>query len=131
MGELGRLIEEHQRLHGYGGKPVSDAAIARALGVSRSLMSKWKAGSGLPHPKNIDALVTLLGVSRSRVLDAALVDAGYLPKGPDHESAPIADAGTPPASRLRSGRSKRPPRSPRTAATPPTPDADQDQGQPG
>lgn len=77
MGELGKLIQEYIDRQEY---PPSDAAIGRRLGVTRSTVGNWKRGDAMPKPDNLRDLATLMGVSYTRVLDAALADSGYLPK---------------------------------------------------
>lgn len=77
MGELGRLIEAHRDEQQY---PPSNAAIGRAVGVTRTTIANWLNGDGLPSPENLRRLATLLGVPYWRVLEAALVDSGYMPR---------------------------------------------------
>lgn len=74
VGELGRLIQAHKDAQKY---RVYDAAIARELGVSRSIVGKWKRGESMPGPENLRALATLLEEPYQTVLNAALRDAGY------------------------------------------------------
>lgn len=107
MSELGRLITAHQDGQQY--RP-SLAQIAAATGVSRQLMSKWVAGTaGLPLPANLASLARALGVPYQRVLDAALVDAGYYPRQPategreGHGLDPAAIAAVPAAAESLSG----------------------------
>lgn len=78
MGELGNLIERYADGQTY--RPT-DAAIARRLGVSKSAVGKWKRAEAMPTPGNLRTLSALLGVGYMRVLDAALADHGYLPRG--------------------------------------------------
>lgn len=88
--ELGRLIEAYRAAQTY---PPADAAIARRLHVSKSTVGNWLRGGGgrLPEVDHLRRLATLTGVPYLRVLDAALSDAGYLPKerGGDGNAAPI------------------------------------------
>lgn len=78
MGELGDLIERYADGQTY--RPT-DAAMARRLGVSKSAVGKWRRAEAMPTPGNLRALSSLLGVGYMRVLDAALADHGYLPRG--------------------------------------------------
>lgn len=84
MSELGRLIDEHRGMQKY---PPSYSRIAAQAGVSRQVMSKWRAGTaGLPLAENLHALSRALSVPYQRVLEAALVDAGYYDPIPTKES---------------------------------------------
>ena len=75
MGELGRLIELYR--DGLDPKP-SDAWIGRKVGVGRSAVGPWLRGESMPKPEALRQLASLMGVAYRRVLDAALLDAGYL-----------------------------------------------------
>lgn len=89
MSELGKLIQAYIDSQVY---PPTDSAVARKLGVSRSALGKWKRGDAMPSPDNLRAIATLLGVGYMRVLDAALIDDGYLPKDGDgdvRDAAPM------------------------------------------
>lgn len=93
MGELGRLIRAHQVGHGYNGTPVSNTAFAKRVGVTKGAVGNWIAGTGLPTADNIRKLATVLGVPHTRVLDAALADAGYQPRRTwDDEPATTTEA---------------------------------------
>lgn len=94
MGELGRLVSEYRDRQKY---PVSDAQIARAIGVSRSSVGNWIKGSSLPSPAHVRALAHHIEIAYTRVLEAALADAGYLPKGRDgdDDAAPTIDLAWP------------------------------------
>jgi transcriptional regulator with XRE-family HTH domain len=83
MGQLGRFIDEYKDRQEY--RP-SSADIAKRLGVSKSTVGNWYDGS-MPSPENLRALSTLIGVSYTRLLDAALVDAAYLPRESDRDDA--------------------------------------------
>lgn len=78
MGELGRLIDEYQ--DGLTPFRPSDAAVARALGVSKSALSKWKRAESMPQPAHVRKLANLTGFRYNAVLDAVLADHGYLPR---------------------------------------------------
>lgn len=87
VSEVGRLIDEYRDQQQF---PVSAAAVARRLGVSRSTIGKWYAGS-VPRPEHLRSIATLIGVPYSRLTDAVLSDLGYYAKaGEDREelSAP-------------------------------------------
>lgn len=87
-GELGRLIQAHKDEQQY---EVSNAAMAKALGVTRTTVGNWMAGGALPTPDHLRRLAALIGRPYTRVLDAALTDAGYLAKesGPRGNTTPI------------------------------------------
>lgn len=97
MGAIGQLIQEHKDSQAY---TPSSAAIAAAVGVSRSAIGEWIAGVSMPKPDHLRRLSTVIGVPYLRVLDAALTDAGYLPKDvtSHDDSAPNTPAGESPAS---------------------------------
>lgn len=60
-------------------QPVTDAALGRALEVTRQTVANWRAGlSRLPAPHQLRKVATLTGRSYQDVLEAALLDAGYL-----------------------------------------------------
>jgi transcriptional regulator with XRE-family HTH domain len=120
MGELGELIDAYKDRFEY---EVSSAAIARRLGVTRTSIGKWYTGS-MPTPENLRALSTLMNVPYTRLLDAALADAGYLPKkereGDAVEPATNKQAGASPATEVNGRRVTprtpgRPARKPRSA----------------
>lgn len=75
MGELGRLVELYR--DGLDPRP-SDAWIGRKVDVGRSAVGPWLRGESMPKPEALRKLASLMGVSYRRVLDAALLDAGYL-----------------------------------------------------
>lgn len=106
MGEIGKLVQEHIDAQPY---RVSVAQVAGAVGVSRQALTLWIDGSSLPKPENLRSLARALGLPYSRVLDAALVDHGYLPKESDGSGTaaptnpPRAVKATKAPSRRRSG----------------------------
>lgn len=73
-GALWAIVQAHIDAQPY---HVSDAAIARAVGVATSTITKWKYGHTLPKPRHLWAIARVTGTSYQRVLDAALADAGY------------------------------------------------------
>jgi len=103
MGELGRLVDAHRGRQKYG---ATDSQIARALGVTRSTVGNWVRGTSMPSPANLRALAAHIETSYMEVLDAALVDAGYLQQEAhrDRYAAPITRAGVSPADELASRR---------------------------
>lgn len=78
MGELGRLIQAHFDDQRY---PVSVKRFAESVGVTRQTVGNWMEGmSKLPTAENLRHLASELGLPYRRVLEAALADAGYLPR---------------------------------------------------
>jgi transcriptional regulator with XRE-family HTH domain len=94
MGELGRLIQAHIDRQRY---RVSKAAVADAVGVSRQTITNWMDGTVMPGSDNARRLAAAIEQPYSRVLDALLVDAGYLAKELAHEPATTNPAGSAPA----------------------------------
>ncbi len=77
MGELGRLVEAYRD----GTDPrVSDAWIGRKVGVYRSAVGPWLSGQSMPKAAHLRKLAGVIGQPYDRVLEAALIDAGYLLK---------------------------------------------------
>ena len=75
-GELGALVEAWRDRRDP--RP-SDAWIGRKVGASsRSTVGPWLRGESMPRPQQLRKLASLIGVSYRTVLDAALLDAGYL-----------------------------------------------------
>lgn len=76
MSELLRIIDEYKDTHGA----PSDSSIARAIGVAPQTISSWRR-RGIKEPPSVDTLKRMaefMGLDyRTRVLQAALVDAGY------------------------------------------------------
>jgi len=75
MGELGRLIQAHKDAERY---DVTNAAIARQVGVTRGAVGYWIKGTARPSAESTRQLAKLLGIPHAVVLNAVLVDAGYL-----------------------------------------------------
>lgn len=71
------LIDRYKASH----PEVSDAAIARRVGVSPANLSQWRSKGvrGLLARSTLDALASTLGCPYREILDAALADAGYTP----------------------------------------------------
>ncbi|WP_247604624.1 helix-turn-helix domain-containing protein [Gordonia paraffinivorans] len=86
------LVDAHK--HAYG---VSDAELARRIGISRQNLNLWRTHGvrGLPARATLEGIATVIGRTYQSVLEAALRDAGYL-DGPwttsaDHAS-PLSPA---------------------------------------
>lgn len=91
---LWRLIEQWRTSQRFN---VSQAALAKDIGVSRSVISQWKYGESRPTPANMRALQSATGLRYRDLLDAMLQDLGYLPKEAGHDAAAKTDAGATPA----------------------------------
>lgn len=74
MGKLWDIVQAHIDAQPYG---VSQRRLAASLGISPTALGNWREPKALPDPVNLHALATLTGTPYSRVLDAALEDAGY------------------------------------------------------
>lgn len=77
---LVELIDTHK--HAYG---VSDAELARRIGVSRQNLNLWRTHGvrGLPARTTLRGIAAVTGRPYRTVLEAALRDAGYLDEN-DH-----------------------------------------------
>lgn len=73
--------------------PVSQAALAEKVGVTRSAMSQWKSGQARPRPEHLRSLASVTRMPYSHLLNAVLRDLGYTGTeerdGDDHDTAPI------------------------------------------
>lgn len=124
MGELGALVEAWRDRRDP--RP-SDAWIGRKVGArSRSTVKPWLTGASMPEPQHLRELATLIGVNYRRVLDAALLDAGYLTEMEhrDGHPAPTTSAERASASRVTEDRATartEPPRAPMQTPTDETP----------
>lgn len=92
MSEIGKLIQAYQDKHG-----ASDRALALRIGVTATLVGRWKKGSfvELPKPEKIRNLAALIGPrpTEEEILDAFLADTGYIGEdvmGNAEHPAPIA-----------------------------------------
>lgn len=66
---------------------VSEAGFARRVGISGQALNLWKKGlSRLPRPEVVEAAAREAQVDRQELLDAFLVDMGYM-DAPDGEFA--------------------------------------------
>lgn len=72
---LVELIDWYQAAH----PAITDAEIARRLGVSRANISQWRSVGvrGWPARSTLDALASAIDRPYGEILDAALADAGY------------------------------------------------------
>lgn len=80
MSELWNLIQGH--LDRYG---VRDAEFARRMGSSPQTLNSWKKRGvrQLPSKDLLEAVAEVTGRDYRQVLDAALIDTGYLPSFSD------------------------------------------------
>lgn len=90
MGALGDLIQAHVDNSVYG---PSDRKLASRIGISPTALGHWRRGelTRLPLVTNLRNAAAVLQVPYAVVLNAALTDAGYLPKDGDghgQQSAP-------------------------------------------
>ena len=69
------LIDEYKNAHG-----VSDAELARRVGVSRQNLGLWRETGlrALPAQADLRSVATTIGRPYRQLLDAALRDTGYL-----------------------------------------------------
>lgn len=75
MSNIGKLIETYQDRHG-----TSDRGLARRVGVTATLVGRWKKGSfvEMPKPDTIRALAAQMApIAEEEILDAFLLDTGY------------------------------------------------------
>lgn len=77
---LVELIDRYKNAHG-----VSEAELARRIGVSRENLRKWRTNGvrRLPERANLVAAARVIGRPYREVLSAALFDTGYLDAGTD------------------------------------------------
>jgi transcriptional regulator with XRE-family HTH domain len=69
------LIDQYKEAHG-----VSDAELARRMGISRENLRLWRTNGlrALPGQDNLRSVARTIGQPYRQVLSAALLDAGYL-----------------------------------------------------
>lgn len=72
---LVELVDRYRNAHG-----VSEAELARRIGISRENLRKWRkfGVSRLPDRTNLTAVARVIGRPYREVLSAALYDTGYL-----------------------------------------------------
>jgi len=73
-------VQLHRERHG-----ITQAELARRLGVRQQTVSRWEAGLALPPPQRVVAIEDELGIERGMLLRAV----GYLP---DEERSGSPDA---------------------------------------
>lgn len=75
IARLVALIDHYKAAHG-----VSDAELARRIGISRENLRLWRTNGlrALPDRDNLRGVARTIGQPYRRVLSAALLDAGYL-----------------------------------------------------
>lgn len=95
---LWALIEEWRDAQLF---PVSQAALADKVGVTRSAMSQWKKGQATPAPENLRSLSRVTRIQYERLLAAVVRDMGYMSDeevvGNAEHPAPMNEAGETPA----------------------------------
>src|SRR4051794_25025153 len=98
MGKLWDVVQTHMDGEPY---RVSVRQVAAKLGMSPTALGNWRRLRSLPDADHLHAVANLTGTPYLRVLDAALEDAGYIPKagGRDEprDPAPTTQAGGSPA----------------------------------
>lgn len=87
-------------------KQLSQAALARQLGVTQTLPGQWERGEKVPSADKLQRLAELLGVTASWLLGEKVVDVGniYTP----HPTGPqgiLTDSDSPPGLRELASRS--------------------------
>ena len=127
MGELGRLIQAHKDAERY---HVTNAAIARQVGVTRGAVGYWIKGTARPSAESTRRLAKLLGIPHAVVLNAVLLDAGYLqPKDvPSHDATAAIAAETVPDDAMSDLTAEELERQLRTEASQPPPPESADPG---
>lgn len=93
MSELVDLIDSYRDRHGQ----VSEASVARAIGVAPQSISSWRKRGikAPPRQATLKALAEFIHVDYATVvLPAALRDAGYLPSLEVPPPPPPADSDT-------------------------------------
>lgn len=107
MGKLWEIVQQHIDAQPYG---ASQRSVAAKLGVSPTALGNWRDPKALPAPANLHALANLTGTPYLRVLDAALEDAGYIPRAGEHggNTAATNPAGGSPATDIREAPPARP-----------------------
>lgn len=78
-GRLWAIVQAHIDQQPY---PPSVRRVARHLGVAPQTVFNWRNRRGMPSRENLERIAGLTGRPYSEVLEAALVDSGYLPDTP-------------------------------------------------
>lgn len=84
-----RLVDQWRAQQRF---PVTQAALARDIGVNRTALSQWKLGQTRPTPDNLRALQSATGIRYRDLTDALLRDMGYLPAEYDDDTAATSRA---------------------------------------
>lgn len=92
MTHLWRLVENWRESQRF---DVTQAALARDIGVARSAVSQWKLGKSTPTPENMRAIQSATGIRYRDLLDALLQDMGYLPPTKESDGSGNAASNTP------------------------------------
>lgn len=110
--QLWRLVDGWRRQQRF---PPSQSALAKDIGVARGAVTQWKYGETRPTPDHMRRLQSATGLRYRDLLDAMLIDMGYLPKERDgNEAAPIART---PRGKIAKGETARAARAPRLPQT--------------
>lgn len=75
MGHVWSYVERHMAETPYG---ASERQIAKAAGINHTTLTAWKTIRRLPQPEHLRAVARQINVPYRVLLDAALIDAGYL-----------------------------------------------------
>jgi transcriptional regulator with XRE-family HTH domain len=86
MSKLLAIIDAYKDTHGQ----PSDASIARAVGIAPQTISSWRKRGirELPARDTMKQLAAFMHVSYDDVLDAALIDTGYMEERPQSDPPP-------------------------------------------
>lgn len=87
---LWRMVEEFRDSQPF---PPSIRAIARQAGIAESTFANWRDISKLPEPEHLRAFAAISKWSYAELLDAALIDAGYVRGEVGSDAAPTKKAG--------------------------------------
>jgi transcriptional regulator with XRE-family HTH domain len=89
MSKLLAIIDAYKDAHGQ----PSDASIARAVGVAPQTISSWRKRGirQLPERDTMKQLAAFMRVDYDDVLDAALIDTGYMEERPPDDAPPTGE----------------------------------------
>jgi transcriptional regulator with XRE-family HTH domain len=89
MSKLLAIIDAYKDAHGQ----PSDASIARAVGVAPQTISSWRKRGirQLPERDTMQQLAAFMRVPYDDVLDAALIDTGYMEERPHDDPPPVGE----------------------------------------